>query len=88
MPTKGGRTVNRNLEADLIKRVRYSKISYHQVHNDSIDKAIASFLEEVKADMLVMFTHELDYYDKLFGKSVTRTMAFQARVPLLVFNRG
>ncbi len=85
---KGGRSVNRNLDADLIKRVRYSAITYHQVHNDSIDNAIAGYLDEVKADMLVMFTHELGYYDKLFGKSVTRKMAFQARVPLLVFNRG
>lgn len=88
VPTKGGQTVNRNLAADLIKQVRYAKISYHQVQNDSIDKAIASFLDEVNADMLVMFTHELDYYDKLFGKSVTRNIAFQTRVPLLVFNRG
>ncbi len=88
LPAKAPRTVNKHLAADLVKRVRYSSISYHQVYSDNIDKAIASFLEHAKADILVMFTHELDFYDKLFGKSVTRSVAFQTHVPLLVFNRG
>lgn len=88
LPKKTPKTKKNHLAQDLIKKVRYPSISYHEVQSDSIDKAISTFLVEAKADMLVMFTHELGFYEKLFGKSVTRTMAFQTRVPLLVFNRG
>ena len=63
-------------------------ITYHQVSNDDIVDAISKFVDESKADMLVMFTHELDFYEKLFDTSITRSMAFQSRVPLLVYNRG
>lgn len=79
---------DKNLEAELIESTKYKAISYHQVSNDSIDEAITSFVVESKADMLVMFTHELDFFEKLLGRSVTREIAFDNKFPLLVVNRG
>ncbi len=87
VPAKGSGRLDKKLEPELINVAHYSAISYHQVGSDSIDQAISRFVDETQADMLTMFTRELDFYQKLFGKSVTRTMAFQSRVPLLVFNR-
>jgi hypothetical protein len=34
-----------------------------------------------------LFTHKLDFYEKLFGKSVTRQLAFHSTVPILTFNK-
>ncbi len=85
---KGPGRVNKKLEPEIIEAAHYSAISYHQVSNDRIDQAISKFVDETHADMLAMFTHELDFYEKLFGQSVTRAMAFHSRVPLLVFNRS
>ncbi len=79
--------VDRSLEPDLINQAEYGAISYHQVQSDQVDEAISRFMNETKADMLVMFTHQRSFFDKLLGKSVTRSMAFQNRVPLLAFNR-
>lgn len=79
--------VDRNLEPELINQAEYGAISYHQVQSDEVGAAIALFMDENKADMLVMFTHQRGFFDKLLGKSVTRAMAFQSRVPLLSFNR-
>jgi nucleotide-binding universal stress UspA family protein len=79
--------VDRSLEPELINQAKYGAISYHQVQSDHVDEAIARFMNEMKADMLVMFTHQRSFFDKLLGKSVTRSMAFQSRVPLLAFNR-
>ncbi|MBL7851135.1 MAG: universal stress protein [Cyclobacteriaceae bacterium] len=79
---------DRGLEPELIEQAQYGFISFHQVKSDRVDKAIGDFIDESKADMLVMFTHELDFYEKLFGRSVTRSLAFQSRIPLLVFNRS
>jgi nucleotide-binding universal stress UspA family protein len=88
VPAKGTGRLKKNLEPEIIEAAHYSAISYHQVTNDRIGPAISKFVDETKADMLAMFTHELDFYEKLFGQSVTRAMAFESRVPLLVFNRS
>lgn len=79
---------DRKMEPELIEHAQYGAVSYHQVKSNEVDEAIATFIDTVKADMLVMFTHERDFYDKLLGRSVTRSLAFQSRVPLLVFNRS
>lgn len=88
VPANSPTRQDRKLEPELIEYAQYGNISYHQVKSDDVGKAIAEFIDTVKADMLVMFTHERDFYEKLLGRSVTRTMAFQSRVPLLVFNRA
>lgn len=71
----------------LMKTARYPKIVYQEVKGDDVGKAIDTYIEESKADMLAMFTHKLDTYEKLFGKSITRQLAFHAHVPLLTFNK-
>lgn len=79
--------LSRNIEPELINKAQYGAITFHQVQSDEIDKTIAQFMKTQAADMLVMFTHERSFFEKLLGKSVTRTVAFQSRVPLLAFNR-
>jgi len=73
--------------ADLVKQSKYSKISMKVFRNDHIADAVDLFVADQKADMLAMFTHKLLFYEKLFGKSVTRQLSFHARLPLLTFNR-
>ncbi len=73
--------------ADLVKQSKYSKISMKVFRNDHIADAVDLFVADQKADMLAMFTHKLVFYERLFGKSVTRQLSFHARLPLLTFNR-
>jgi len=73
--------------ADLVKQSKYSKISLKVFRSDHIADAVDLFVADQKADMLAMFTHKLVFYEKLFGKSITRQLSFHARVPLLTFNK-
>lgn len=73
--------------AELIKQAKYSKISLTVSRNDRIIDAVDHFVEDQKADLLAMFTHKLDFFEKFFGLGVTRQLAFHARVPLLSFNK-
>jgi nucleotide-binding universal stress UspA family protein len=73
--------------ADLVKQTNYSKISLEISSNDRVADAVDLFVADQKADMLAMFTHKLDFYEKLFGKSVTQQLAFHVTVPLLTFNK-
>ena len=71
----------------LIQKTGYSKIDFKVLIDDNIPQAIDGYIKSSKADLLTTFTHELTLYDKLFGLSVTRTLAYQGNIPLLAFKR-
>jgi nucleotide-binding universal stress UspA family protein len=73
--------------ADVIRKMSYPKITFHILMNDDITEGIDEYIADTKADMLAMFTHNLTFFERLFGKSVTRQMAFQSRVPLLTIKK-
>jgi nucleotide-binding universal stress UspA family protein len=55
--------------------------------NKNIDEAIDYYVNESKADLLTMFTHDVSFYEKLFNRSITRKMAFHSKIPLLAFRQ-
>lgn len=72
---------------ELKKQAKYEKIDFTFTQNDQVAMAVETFAQEQNADLLVMFTHKLDFYEKLFGRGVTRELAFHGNVPLLTFNK-
>ncbi|GCC51032.1 universal stress protein [Chryseotalea sanaruensis] len=86
-PVSSKSKIDKNLLPEMIKTAGYQKIVYQDVKSDNIAKAIDDYIIANDADMLAMFTHKLDNYEKLFGRSVTRQLAFHAHVPLLTFNK-
>jgi nucleotide-binding universal stress UspA family protein len=87
VPMGSTRRQDRNIEPELINKAQYGAIAFHQIQSDDVSTAIGQFMKTTGADLLVMFTHQRSFFEKLFGKSVTRSIAFQSRVPLLAFNR-
>jgi nucleotide-binding universal stress UspA family protein len=72
---------------EAIKKTGYANIDFKLVIDDNIPEAIDLYIKEKKADLLTTFTHELSLYEKLFGLSVTRKLAYQGTIPLLTFKR-
>lgn len=72
---------------ELIGLTNYKNISFELSRGDDIAEAVDRFVTQTDADLLAMFTHHLDFYEKLFGRSVTRRLAFHSSVPLLTFNK-
>lgn len=68
-------------------KMKYPKITFHILINDYIIEGIDEYIASTKADILAMFTHNLTFFEKLFGKSVTRQMAFQTQIPLLTIKK-
>ena len=75
------------LEAILRRMTGHKKLDIHVVANDNVVAALNKYSEERGVDLLVMFTHQLGLYEKLFGKGHTREMAFQSQIPLLAFRK-
>ena len=71
---------------DLIKSFQYP-IEFSLIINQDIPAAIDAYMKNAKADLLATFTHELSLFDKLFARSVTRTLAYLGTIPLLALKR-
>ena len=83
---KPGTTSDRNtgeLEEQLRQTTGYARLAVRFVENEDVAEAIEQVDLEVKADILAMFPHESTFFDKLFGRSVTRQVAFHGTIPLL-----
>jgi len=72
----------------IIDQSGYDKIVTIVLADASVDSAIADYIKVNRADLLVMFTHKPNFYERLFDKSVTRRMAFHSKVPLLAFKNN
>ena len=81
----------KNVQKELDTIVPFAKLfdcSLQMVHVvAAMDKQAEQAALLSKADLLTTFTHELNIYEKLFGLSVTRTLAYQGNIPLLAFKR-
>jgi len=71
----------------LVQKADYAKISLEVVIDDNVPLAIDKYLKEKKGDVLTTFTHELNLFEKIFARSVTRKLAYQGIIPLLTFKR-
>ncbi len=76
----------KNIET-LIQQSGYPKIDFKLLIDEDVPVAIDQYIKDKKADLLTTFTHELSLYEKLFGLSVTRKLAYQGSIPLLAFKR-
>lgn len=68
-----------------LKKVDYRKSTVTMDKSKKVDDAIGSFVQTLKADLVIMFTQKRNFYEKLFNRSMTKEMAFQSNVPLLAF---
>lgn len=88
VPVMDKKTEARKYEIEkLIQKANYPKLTFKMILDENVPQAIDGFIKASKADLLTTFTHELNLYEKLFGLSVTRTIAYQANIPLLAFKR-
>jgi len=75
------------LKTELMEQFNYQKIIVAIRKSEDIKEAIEEYMADSRADIIAMFTHKLTFFERLFDKSVTRTMAFHTWVPLLSFRK-
>ena len=78
--------LEKKIEA-IIKKAGITNVISKVIVNKEIDEAIDYYVKESHADLLTMFTHDVNFYEKLFDRSMTRKMAFQSKIPLLAFRQ-
>lgn len=83
-----GQVINpKEMVTQLIQRMNYPHISFAVSNADDPEVGIDEYIAKNKIDMLAMFTHELTFFEKLFGKGITRQVALFNKVPLITFKK-
>lgn len=77
----------KNTVEEIISKIGYDKVDFKMLLDDDITSAIDNYIKKTKADLVTTFTHKLSLEEKLFGRSVTRKLAYQGTIPLLAVKR-
>jgi nucleotide-binding universal stress UspA family protein len=79
---------NRHHLAKVLTRMaQYPNLAFTVVRSADVKGQLRKLVGTLKPDLIAMFTHRLALMEKLMGKSVTRDMILDTKVPLLSFNR-
>lgn len=65
---------------------KYENISFKLLDSRDILDGLNFYLDEIKADLLVMSMHHRTFFQKMFNRSKTKRMAFHTHIPLLAFH--
>jgi nucleotide-binding universal stress UspA family protein len=72
---------------DLVtKNVAYNNISFQIISGQSVENTLEKYVDKESTDMLVMSTHYRDFFDKIFGRSVTKQLAYHIKIPLMTLH--
>jgi nucleotide-binding universal stress UspA family protein len=86
LPADSTKTM-REIKEETVAVDNLPNIHLEFVKSNNIAEEVEKFVKEQKAEVLVTFTHKLDFYEKLLGRSVTRELTFHNHLPLLTFNK-
>jgi nucleotide-binding universal stress UspA family protein len=81
-----GHSVQR-LESGIRESGIYPSVKVNVFRDMEISDALERYIDDINADMLAMFTHKTTFFENLFGRSITREMAFQSHIPLLAIKK-
>ena len=68
------------------KESHYEKVSFKLLESSDVIEGLNFYLDEIRADMIVMSMHHRTFFQKIFNRSKTKRMAFHTHIPLLAFH--
>lgn len=84
--SEAGQRPDRKQEKALSEKLGTIPHDFHYLHDDNPVQAIHNFLEATDCNGLIAVAHEHSMLHKLFGKSVSRSLAHHIKVPILVLH--
>lgn len=78
----------KQLKSNIITTHQFDNISIHISINEDIIDAIDDFITESNPDMLVLFTHKLTLFEKIFGRNITQEMSFHSKIPMFTLKKN
>ena len=70
------------------KHIALNDIKIETIENEEITHAINRYIDEKKADMVAVAKHNRGFFDRLFHRSLSKQLAYNTKVPLLVLHKA
>lgn len=70
----------------ILQKADYNNLSFQILYGDDVAARLETYVEEKNTDLLVMSTHRRGFFERLFKRSITRSMAVDGAVPLMAFH--
>lgn len=67
-------------------RTNYDKLEFKLIYGEHFVEELENYIKNGETDLLAMSTHHRTIYDKLFGTSYTKKLAYYSNIPLLAFH--
>lgn len=68
------------------KEVNIEQPFYYVMRHDDVQKGIDQFADSVGVDLVALSMRQRSVFKRLFGSSLSKEMAYKARLPLLIFH--
>lgn len=65
---------------------QYEKVSFKLLESREVVDGLNFYLDETKANMIVMSMHHRTFFQQIVNRSKTKKMAFHTHIPLLAFH--
>ena len=67
-------------------KINYNNMSFQLLEGETVEDTLEDYINNDSTNMLVLSTHHRGFFKRLFGKSITRHMAYNSTVPLMAFH--
>ncbi len=74
-----------NLRESIFGKVDYREIQFKRFSTTNVAESLDVIAKELDADLLALVCRKRGFFDRLFGKSLTKRMVYHTHTPMLVF---
>ncbi|WMJ73164.1 universal stress protein [Cytophagaceae bacterium ABcell3] len=86
-----GKEIQEAVSARFMREVRernsYPRIELKLIESDDVEKSLEKYMKENPTDLLVTSTRKRNLLEKFMERSLTKQLAYHAKVPLLAFHQ-
>lgn len=80
------KTLMKNFMERVKSKTVYPNLSFEIIHSYNVEERLKQYIEDRSTDMLMMATHYRTFFDRLFGKSITKEMTRSTPIPVVAFH--
>lgn len=85
-PSKNEKDIMKTFMEEVNGMITYNNLSFQLLSGKNIESALEEYLADNSTSLIVMSTHHRDIFDKIFGKSITKHMAYHTGIPLMALH--
>ncbi len=76
-----------DFEDKVRKEMPDQKIDFQLLYSNNIEDRLHAMIKEDDIDLLVLVTQKRSFFERFFGKSLTKQMVYHTHIPMLVFSK-